>query len=122
MRSNTAPSWLMGLVLCAGLLTGPAAHPGGPSGDVQVKDAWIRWLPANVPGGGYMTLINTGSAARVLIGASSPDYGEVGIHQTRIRNRLNEMTNVESLQLKPPIPSRSAHSRYPLLPLHPHLP
>ncbi len=119
MRSDMAPSWLMGLVLFAGLIAGTAAHPGEPSIDIQVKDAWIRWLPANAPGGGYMTLINTGSAARVLIGASSPDYGEVGIHQTRIRNGLNEMTRVESVELKPLIPVRFAQGGYHLMLMQP---
>jgi copper(I)-binding protein len=109
----------MGLVLCAGLLTGTAAHPDAHSTDIQVKDAWIRWLPANVPGGGYMTLINTGSAARVLIGASSPDYGEVGIHQTRIRLGLTDMTRVESVELKPRIPVRFAEGGYHLMLMQP---
>ena len=114
-----ARSWLMGLVLCAGLLTGAAARPGESSIDIQVKDAWIRWLPANVPGGGYMTVINTGSAARVLIGASSPDYGEVSIHQTRIRMGLNAMTRVESVELKPLIPVRFSEGGFHLMLMQP---
>ena len=114
----------MGLVLFAGLIAGAAAPQcyGEPSVDIQVKDAWIRWLPANVPAGGYMTLINTGSAARVLIGASSPDYGEVGIHQTRIRNGLNDMTRVESVELKPLVPVRFARPRKAEVPPHPRPP
>jgi copper(I)-binding protein len=106
---------LIGLVLGVGLLGGTAARPGEPSLDIQVKDAWIRWLPANVPGGGYMTLINTGSAARVLIGASSPDYGEVSIHQTRSRNGMHEMTPVASIELRPRIPVRFAEGGYHLM-------
>jgi copper(I)-binding protein len=117
MRSDRASSWLMGLVLCAGLLTGPAAPE--PSIDIQVKDAWIRWLPANVPGGGYMTVTNTGSAARVLIGASSPDYGEIGIHQTRIREGLTDMARVESIELKPLVPVRFAQGSYHLMLMQP---
>jgi copper(I)-binding protein len=109
----------MTLVLCAGLLTGTAAHPGELSTDIQVMDAWIRWLPANVPGGGYMTLINTGSAARVLIGASSTDYGEISIHQTRIREGLNDMARIESVELKPLIPVRFAEGGYHLMLMQP---
>jgi copper(I)-binding protein len=102
-----------------GLLGGTAVRPGEPSLDIQVKEAWIRWLPANVPGGGYMTVINTGSAVRVLISASSPDYGEVGIHQTRIRNGMNEMRPVGSVELKPRIPVRFAEGGYHLMLMQP---
>jgi copper(I)-binding protein len=122
MRSDMAPSWLMGLVFCAGLLTGTAAHPGETAIDIQVKDAWIRWLPANVPGGGYMTLVNTGPAARVLIGASSPDYGEISMHQTRVRNGVNAMTRVESVELKPLVPVQFAEGGYHLMLLQPKRP
>jgi copper(I)-binding protein len=122
MRSDLAPSWLIGVVLCAGFLTGTAAYPGAPTIDIQVKDAWIRWLPANVPGGGYMTLVNTGSAARVLIGASSPDYGEVSMHQTRIRNGVNEMTSVASIELRPRILVRFAEGGYHLMLFQPKRP
>jgi copper(I)-binding protein len=120
MRSSS--SILIGLVLCVVLLGGAAAHAGEPTPDIQVKEAWIRWLPANVPGGGYMTLINTGAAARLLIGASSPDYGEVSIHRSRIRNGMNEMAPVESIVLKPLIPVRFAEGGYHLMLMQPKRP
>jgi copper(I)-binding protein len=104
-------------VLCVGWLGGGAAIAGEPA--IQVKDAWIRWLPANVPGGGYMTVINAGPAARVLIGASSPDYGEISIHQTRIRNGMNEMTAVESVELRPLVPVRFTEGGYHLMLVQP---
>ena len=117
MRSSS--SILVGFVLCVGLLGGAAVRCGESAPDIQVKDAWIRWLPANVPGGGYMTVINTGSAARMLIGASSPDYGEVSIHQTRNRNGMNEMTPVESIELRPLVPVRFAEGGYHLMLMQP---
>jgi len=115
MRSSS--SWLTGLVLCVGWLGNGAATAGEPA--IQVKDAWIRWLPADVPGGAYMTVINTGSEARVLIGASSPDYGEISIHQARIRNGMNEMTPVESVELKPLLAVRFAEGGYHLMLVRP---
>jgi periplasmic copper chaperone A len=112
-------SKLIVLVLCVGLLGALAAHSDAPSVDIQVKEAWIRWLPANVPAGGYMTVINTGAAARVLVGASSPDYGEVSIHQTRLRNGMNEMVPVQSIELKPHSPLRFGEGGYHLMLMQP---
>jgi periplasmic copper chaperone A len=117
MRSSY--SSLVGLVLCVGLLGSAGARADEPAPGIQVKEAWIRWLPANVPGGGYMTLINTGSATRALVGASSPDYGEVTMHQTRLRNGMNEMTQVESIELKPRVPVRFAEGGYHLMLMQP---
>jgi copper(I)-binding protein len=117
MRSSS--SILVGLVLCMGLLGGAAAGAAPPGADIQVKEAWIRWLPANVPGGGYMTVINAGPATRVLTGASSPDYGEVSMHQTRLRNGMNEMSAVESIELRPGIPVRFAEGGYHLMLMQP---
>jgi copper(I)-binding protein len=100
------------------------AARAGPS-DIQVKDAWIRWLPADLPGGGYVTLTNTGAAAQVLIGASSPDYGEVSLHQTGDNHGMNEMTPIASLLLKPHSSVRFEEGGYhfmlmrPQRPLHP---
>jgi periplasmic copper chaperone A len=117
MRSSY--SSFVGLVLCVGVLGSAAARAGEPTPDIQVKEAWIRWLPANLPGGGYMTVINSGPATRVLVGASSPDYGEVTMHQTRLRNGMSEMTQVESIELKPRIPVRFAEGGYHLMLMQP---
>jgi copper(I)-binding protein len=114
---NRRRRYFIGLALCVGLLGDVAAGPE-PS-EIQVKEAWIRWLPANVPGGGYMTLVNRGAAPRVLIGASSADYGEVSIHQTRSRNGMSEMTPVASVELKPLVPVRFAQGGYHLMLMQP---
>jgi copper(I)-binding protein len=72
-----------------------------PDLGLQVKEAWIRWLPANVPSGAYMTLSNTGAVPRVLVSAASPDFGEVSFHETHINNGVSEMSAVNSLTVKP---------------------
>jgi copper(I)-binding protein len=84
----------------------------------QVTDAWIRWLPANVPAGGYMTLVNTGVVTDRLIGADSPDYGEISFHQTRSHG-LNEMVAVAALELKPNVPVRFEVGGYHLMLMQP---
>jgi copper(I)-binding protein len=64
---------------------------------VQASDAWIRWLPAGIPSGAYLTLSNSGSAPAVLVGASSPDFAAVSFHQTITVNGMSGMSAVERL-------------------------
>jgi periplasmic copper chaperone A len=110
------------LVLIAGLLPGTAAPAPAPLVDVQVKEAWIRWLPANLPAAGYMTLVNGGAKPQVLIGAASPDYAELGFHQTRSNNGMTEMVQVRSITLQPYIPVRFAEGGYHLMLMRPTRP
>ena len=82
-------------------LVSPVAYPDQPGLGIEVTHAWIRWLPQNLPAGGYMTLINTSAARRVLIGASSADYGEVSFHQTHTANGTSTMLPLDSLAIAP---------------------
>src|SRR5882757_10646703 len=75
MRSKGARRWSSMALLLVVSMSARAA------GDLKVEDAWIRWLPANLPGAGYMTLTNMGMTERVLLGASSPDYGDISFHR-----------------------------------------
>lgn len=95
------------------------AFAGSLSADVQVKDAWIRWLPAGIPAGGYMTLMNRGSATYTLVGATSPDYGQIGIHQTIDNHGMSEMRPVDSVALEPDKPVRFAERSYHLMLMQP---
>jgi copper(I)-binding protein len=62
---------------------GPDADTGQAVG-IEVTDAWIRWLPSGFPSAGYMTVTNTSPTEQVMTGADSPDYGEIGFHQTHV--------------------------------------
>lgn len=110
--------WLAPMVLWLVASTSPA-FAGSLSADVQVKDAWIRWLPAGIPAGGYMTLVNTGSVTHTLIGATSPDYGQIGIHQTSDNHGMSEMRPVDSIALEPHTPVRFAEGSYHLMLMQP---
>jgi copper(I)-binding protein len=72
-----------------------------PASGIVATEAWIRWLPANVPSAGYITLANRGSVTQVLIGASSPDYGEITLHQSRKIGGMNDMARVDAIKLGP---------------------
>jgi copper(I)-binding protein len=80
------------------LNVGAAAGTGLP---IRVSDAWIRWLPAGLPGAGYLTLTNTGSRTCVLTGAQSADYADVSFHQTHDTGGMSGMTPVASVVVKP---------------------
>ena len=66
---------------------------------IRIEDAWIRWLPAGTPAGGYVTLTNTGDKRLVLIAASSPDYGEVSMHRSVERQGMMQMTPVAQIAI-----------------------
>ena len=87
------------LLLMGGLLGARGAAAAVPP--VEVRDAWIRWLPAGLPGAGYMTLTNEGSRVWVLKDAVSAAYGSVSVHRTRERGGMSTMEPVDSVVLKP---------------------
>jgi periplasmic copper chaperone A len=64
---------------------------------VQVRDAWVRWLPGNLPAGGYVTLINTSDQSRSLVAASCPDYAQVSLHRSLQVAGTSRMMPVEKI-------------------------
>ncbi len=96
-----------------------------PAPDVTVTDAWIRWLPADIPAAGYMTLVNSLAVDRVLIAVTSKDYGDIGIHQTLDDHGVSKMRPLDSITLTPHALVRFAEGGYHLMlmqpthPLHP---
>ncbi|CDW93473.1 MULTISPECIES: copper chaperone PCu(A)C [Thiomonas] len=100
MRSNaffsrTARRGLAAGALSLGLL-GSAFAAG-----IQVTDAWIRWLPANLPAGGYAKVTNDTDKEIKLVGASSPKYGMVMLHQTVNKNGMSNMVHVDAIAIAP---------------------
>ena len=68
---------------------------------LQVRDAWVRWLPGNLPAGGYITLINSGDQSMSLIAASSPDYADVSLHRSRNVAGTSQMIPVDNITVAP---------------------
>jgi copper(I)-binding protein len=110
-----------GLLVTAMALTSGVAT-SAPAADIQVDDAWIRWLPADVPSAGYMTLVNKGSADRVLIAVSSPAYAEISIHHSQEDQGVSTMRPVDSITLKPRSELRFAEGGYHLMLMRPRRP
>lgn len=101
------------LLVAALLAVCTAAVAAAPVG-VRVEHAWIRWLPANLPQAGYATIVNDSDAPVRLTGASSPDYGMVMLHQSRLAQGDSTMVHVDRLEIP-------AHGRAVLSPGGYHL-
>ena len=76
-------------------------------------------MPSNLPMAGYLTLINKGSVAQVLIAASSPEFGETGMHQTVRHEGLMSMRVVRSIEIKPQTSVQFARAGYHLMLMRP---
>ncbi|MGA9913762.1 copper chaperone PCu(A)C [Paraburkholderia sp.] len=64
---------------------------------ITVKDAWVRWLPNNLPAAGYVTLINASDKPVDLVDISSNDYGDAMLHQTVSNGSTQKMVMVDKL-------------------------
>jgi periplasmic copper chaperone A len=94
-----------------------ASLAGTPT--VRVDEAWIRWLPAGVPEGGYATLTNIGDNPLTLIGATSPQFREISIHRSVNRHGTMEMDPVKEITINPHSTLEFASSGYHLMLIQP---
>ena len=80
---------------------GALAQAAPPATKVQISDGWVRWLPSKLPAAGYMTLTNTSDNAIDRVESSSPDYGDVMLHQTVSNGSTSTMQMADKLPLPP---------------------
>lgn len=66
---------------------------------IHVEHPWIRWLPANLPVGGYATIKNDGDGMLRLTGASSPDFGMVMLMQSRLADNDASMVDAPYIDI-----------------------
>ncbi|MGF6790507.1 copper chaperone PCu(A)C [Paraburkholderia sp. 35.1] len=64
---------------------------------ISIKDAWVRWLPNNLPAAGYATLVNASDKPIDLVDVSSDDYGDAMLHQTVSNGSTQKMVMVDKL-------------------------
>lgn len=68
-------------LLCVSALVAARADAAGAHA-ITATNAWVRWLPNQLPAAGYVTLDNTSDKDIDLTGVSSADYGSAMLHQT----------------------------------------
>jgi copper(I)-binding protein len=88
-----------GLVWIVVLFAG-VALPAPPASPIQIRDCWVRWLPANLPAGGYLTLVNDSDVPVSLIGAASAAYAEVSIHRSTVQGGSTRMMPVSAITIR----------------------
>ncbi|CAH2808761.1 MAG: Copper metallochaperone PCu(A)C, inserts Cu(I) into cytochrome oxidase subunit II [uncultured Paraburkholderia sp.] len=74
------------------------AHAAGAQA-ISTKNAWVRWLPNNLPAAGYVTLANASDKPVDLVDISSDDYGDAMLHQTVSNGSSQEMVMVDKLTI-----------------------
>jgi len=68
---------------------------------VEIKEAWIRWLPGGVPLAGYATLANVSDQPVVLTSATSDAFRDLSLHQTLRSGGTVRMSPLERLSIAP---------------------
>ena len=92
------PMRLVLALLFATAATQAAARECAPA----MKDGWVRLPPAAMPMmAGFGRIANPCPAPVVIVSASSPAFGEVSLHETRIVDGVNRMRELEQLRIVP---------------------
>lgn len=95
---------LLGLVLVFGFSAAALAH-SYKQGDVRIGHVWTRETPGDVTTADfYMPLLNVGTVADRLTGASSPVAERIEIHETIRKNGIASMKRLDFLALEPGAP------------------
>ncbi|MEC5405334.1 copper chaperone PCu(A)C [Paraburkholderia sp. MPAMCS5] len=106
--SLLAGAFTLPLAFAVAATVAPAAHAAGAR-SMAVKDAWVRWLPNNLPAAGYATLVNGGDKPVDLVDISSGDYADAMLHQTVSNGSSQKMVMVDKLTVP-------AHSQVAIAP------
>ncbi|MGN6666895.1 MAG: copper chaperone PCu(A)C [Trinickia sp.] len=66
---------------------------------ITATNAWVRWLPSNLPAAGYVTLSNASAKNIELTGITSPDYGSAMLHRTVSNGSSTNMVMVDKVTI-----------------------
>ena len=68
----------------------------------QVKDGWIRLMPGGMPmQAGFGRIDNRCPMPATIVSASSPSYGSVELHESRMVGGVSRMRAVPELRIAP---------------------
>jgi copper(I)-binding protein len=88
-------SLAIGAILVTAVLQVALASAGEP---VTAENAWIPWAPPAIKvHAGYMTVVNRSDVDQVIVGAHSPAYERVELHQSTVKDGLSQMRAVDEV-------------------------
>jgi copper(I)-binding protein len=117
-QTRTLRPLLIGITAVMAVLTS-AGHAGDEAAPVRADDAWIRWLPANLPAAGYVTLRNQSDQSMTLIGASSVDYASAMFHKSSVQNGVAKMLMADTIVIEPHAEVSFARAGYHIMLIDP---
>jgi periplasmic copper chaperone A len=94
--------WLLFACVFALIAATASAHEY-KAGSLEIKHPWARATPKGATvAGGYMTIINTGTAPDRLVRFSSPAAGKFEIHEMKMENGIMKMRPLPNgIEIKP---------------------
>lgn len=101
--ARIASALMLGAWLAAGAslsaAAAPSAQPSAVMSQLEIRDAWIRWLPSGLPAAGYVTLVNRSAEAIKLVGASSDAYRDISLHHSVNHDGMSHMEPVSEISV-----------------------
>lgn len=85
---------LKSLTAAFGMALSLIAVSAHAAGTLSAQNAWVRWLPNNLPAAGYVTIKNDGDQPVDLVDVSSSAYGMAMLHQTVSNGSTQKMAMV----------------------------
>jgi len=84
------------LMVAAGMA--PAQTPPPRAACLGVESGWVRIMPSHGMGAGYAVLVNRCERPVTVIGARSPAFAEVSLHETQLgADGVSRMRAVDTL-------------------------
>lgn len=91
---RTTPA-LLGLLLAAPALAGMGPQPCAPT----IERGWVRMAPGMPMGAGFAVIRNTCALDVDVVAATSRDFDDVSLHQTRIEDGVSRMREVPAVRV-----------------------
>ena len=95
-----------------------ACATAAQAGGLSLSGTWVRWLPGDLPLGGYFELHNDTGHSVQLTAAKAPDFARAMLHNSVEENGTERMVHVDSVTVKPGATLKFAPGGYHIMLMH----